>query len=57
MSKMETIQEITRLNPSADQRFLFDFSDAELADYLRQLRRLREELGGEELLQPLEQEY
>lgn len=57
MTKLETIQEITRLNPSADQRFLLDFSLTELADYLHQLAGLRKELGTDELLQPLEPEY
>jgi hypothetical protein len=52
-TKMNTVREILRLSPHADERFLFDFAEQELAAYLEQLRRLERELGSQQLLQPI----
>ncbi len=40
--KSDTIEEITRLNPSADPTFLAEFSAGQLSDYLGRLRSTAE---------------
>ncbi len=43
LSKPDTIEEITKLNPTVNPTFLADFSKEELNDYLVRLHRVTKE--------------
>ena len=53
MSKRDLIDRIMRLNRSAKAEFLAAFSEAELRDYLRQLKELSLEQRTEDLMEGL----